>query len=167
MAAQRGDDASTGHNVDRGPVLPASPRLSRRPGATLARPSLLGAVGVAIVTAAISGCSSGSTKGSTDPSVPADQDVTITSCAPSDDQAEGYLAKISVTNHEAQANDYVVTVTFVGPDGAQVLDRAAVALARVDPGQTVEDETTSPKAELRSTPGVTCKIAAAQRSLAG
>jgi len=121
---------------------------------------------IATVAAATTACSGGASKAG-DPSVPANQDVTITSCAPSDDQSEGYLARISVLNHAAQANDYVVTVTFVGPDGAQELDRAAVAVAKVDPGQTAEEETTSAKPDLRSIAGVTCKIASASRSVAG
>ncbi len=131
-------------------------------------PSRRVAVAAGVIMAAVvaTACSSGSAK-SSDPSVPADQDVTISSCAPSDDQSEGYLAKITVVNHQVQASDYVVTVAFVGPDGAQELDRAAVAIAKVDPGQTVDEETASAKPDLRSTAGVTCKITSAARSVAG
>jgi len=147
-------------NIDRGRYRMAPSTGRRRPAGAL------GLIGVILAAAVATACSSGSAK-SSDPSVPADQDVTVTSCAPSDDQSEGYLAKISVVNHSAQAADYLVTVAFVGPDGAQELDRAAVAIAKIDPGQTVDDETASAKADLRSTAGVTCKITSAFRSVAG
>lgn len=108
------------------------------------------------------GTSGGAQSNSGNNSNPPQADVTITGCALADNQFEGPVAHLNVTNHSSKASNYIITVAFDSPDGKTQLDTGNANVQNLAPGQSSQQDAPSLKSELR-TQQFTCKVAQVDR----
>lgn len=87
------------------------------------------------------------------------KDVTITSCAMSDNQFIGAEAGITVKNNSSKASNYMINIAFESADGATQLDTGYAIVNNLAPGQSAQETATSLKSETKETAGdFTCKV---------
>lgn len=111
------------------------------------------------------GTSGGAVSNSDNGANPPQADVAITGCALADNQFEGPVAHMTVTNHSSKTSDYSITVAFDSPDGKTQLDTAGAFVQNLAAGQASNQDATSTKQELRGQQ-FTCKVAQVERTAA-
>ncbi len=86
-------------------------------------------------------------------------DVTISSCAMSDNEFMGPEAGITVKNNSSKASNYMINIAFDSADGATQLDTGFAIVNNLAPGQSAQETASSLKSDTRETAGeFTCKV---------
>jgi hypothetical protein len=86
-------------------------------------------------------------------------DVTISSCALSENDFIGPEAGITVKNNSSKASNYIINIAFESADGTTQLDTGFTAVNNLAPGQSAQETASSLKSETRETAGdFTCRV---------